>query len=276
MVKRVLQSKVVGTDDTEVKIQDRKIDKKIRKGKMTPYRGDKNNPYNVFVFSPNQTFTRNKEMFANFKGFVQCDAAPGFDAIFEDKSRKEVGCNAHSRRKYFEYLETFPESVGEVLKIYRQIYDVEERAKEKPPGELLRLRQIIAKPLFESLKEKLLAIKKAQVPKSPLAKAADYTLDHWLALTRYLDDPDLNIDNNLTEQTIKDFVLYRKNALFVGSDAGGKAAAICMSIISSAKRNGIEPLSYLKDIFSRINAARTSDLHQFLPDVWLKSQALNS
>jgi transposase len=278
MMKRVLQSKVISTDDTEVKIQDKKIDKKIRKGKMTPYRGDKNNPYVVFDFSPNQRFTRNYQMLENFKGFVQCDAAPGFDVIFEDGQRVEVGCNAHSRRKYFECLETFPNSAGEVLSIYSQIYDVEKWAKENksPPDELLRRRQEIAKPLFEKLQVKLLAIKKAEMPKSPLVKATEYTLEHWSALTRYLEDADLSIDNNLTEQTIKDFVLYRKNALFVGSDAGGKAAAICMSIICSAKRHGVEPVSYLKDIFVRINTTRTGELHQFLPDVWLKSQAANS
>ena len=65
----------------------------------------------------------------------------------------------------------------------------------------------------------------------------------------------------------------RKNFLFVGSDAGGKAAAICLSILASAKRNGVEPWAYLKDIFTHINDVRTSQLDQFLPDVWFKSQS---
>lgn len=278
MVKRVFLSRVIGTDDTEVKIQNRKTDKNIRKGKMTPYLGDKSHPYNIFDFSPNQTFARNKEMLGGFKGFVQCDAAGGFDTIFKDGNCIEVGCNAHGRRKIFDCLAVAPAKVEEVLKIYKDIYAVEARAKESavPPDELLRMRQTESRPLFESLHAKLLEIKSTEVPKSPIALAINYILNHWHALTRFLEDPDLEIDNNRTERTVKDFVLFRKNALFVGSDAGGKAAAICMSITSSAKRNGVEPWAYLKDIFDRINTARTNDLEQFLPDIWLKSQSANS
>jgi hypothetical protein len=130
--------------------------------------------------------------------------------------------------------------------------------------------------LFELLRTKLLEIQITELPKSPFSKAINYILSHWIAMTRYLDDPDLAMDNNCTEQAVKEFVLCRKNALFVGSDAGGKAAAICLSILSSAKRNGVEPSSYLTDIFTRINAARTNELEQFLPDIWLKSQVPNS
>jgi len=257
---RVFQSKVVRTDDTEVKIQDRKTEKNIRRGKMTPYLGDKNNPYTIFDFSPNQSFERNKKMFEGFKGFVQADAAPGLDAIFEDGDRIDVGCNAHGRRRFFECLAVAPTKAEEVLKIYRDIYEVEGNARENnlSPDQLLRLRQEQSKPLFERLKEKLLEMQPDVLPKSPLSDAIGYTLKHWIALTRHLDDPDLAIDNNLTEQTIKDFVLARKNFLFVGSNAGGKAAAICLSILASAKRHGREPWAYLKDIFTRINDTRTS------------------
>lgn len=278
MLKRVFQSKVIGTDDTEVKIQDRKVDKNIRKGKITPYIGDGNNPYNIFDFSPNKSFQRNRDMLATFKGFVQCDASGGFDAFFKDGSCAEVGCNAHARRKIFECLIVAPEKAREIVQLYREIYAIEAQAKESgiPPDKLLKRRQLESKPLFGQLHAKLLEIQSTELPQSPLVKAGEYILRHWIALTRFLDDPDLAIDNNRTEQAIKDFVLFRKNALFVGSDAGGKAAAICMSLISSAKRNAVEPWSYLKDIFDRINSARTSELAQFLPDVWLKSQATNS
>ena len=217
----------------------------------------------------------NKKMFEGFKSFVQADAAPGFDAIFEDGNRIEVGCSAHGRRKFFECLVVAPTKVEEVLKIYRDIYNVEREARDNnlSPDDLLKLRQEKSKPLFETLKAKLLEMQPDVLPKSPLADAIGYTLRHWIALTRHLDDPDLSIDNNLTEQTIKDFVLARKNFLFVGSNAGGKAAAICMSILASAKRSDVEPWTYLKDIFTRINSVRTSQLAQFLPDVWLKAQS---
>lgn len=275
MASQVFRSKVVATDDTEVKVQDRSHGKNIRKAKMTVYVGDTKFPYSIFDFSPNQSFERNKLMFANFKGFVQADAAPGLNTIFEDGRRLEVGCNAHARRKFYECQPVAEQKVKPILELYNDIYKIEAVAKQRGAlaSELLHLRQTASKPLFDQLYQRILELHKTELPKSPLAKAINYNLEHWIALTRFLDDPDLAIDNNMCERTIKDFVLCRKNALFVGSDAGGKAAAICLSLLVSAKRHGIEPWSYLKDIFTRINSVTTNQLHQFLPDVWLKSQS---
>jgi hypothetical protein len=136
------------------------------------------------------------------------------------------------------------------------------------------MRCLFVELVFEQLKNKHLAIRLSELPKSNIALASQYSLQHWDALTRYLDDPDFEIDNNHSERAIKDFVLARKNFLFLGSQSGGNAAAICLSILASAKRNAIEPWHYLEDVFSRINSVRTNQLDQFLPDIWLKSQSL--
>ena len=104
-------------------------------------------------------------------------------------------------------------------------------------------------------------------------KAVAYTLNHWDALVRFLSDPDFEIDNNTCEQTIKSWVLVRKNVLHIGSDAGGKAASIHLSFISSCNRLGIDPLEYLTDIYSRINETKTSELRQLLPDLWVQNRA---
>ena len=109
-------------------------------------------------------------------------------------------------------------------------------------------------------------------PKDPIRDAADYTLKNWLALTRFLKDADIDLDNNASERAIKDFVLMRKNALFVGSDEGGKAAAIHLSLVASAKRIGIDPVAYLTDVLGRINSMKTGDLEQLLPKRWAESQ----
>jgi hypothetical protein len=103
-------------------------------------------------------------------------------------------------------------------------------------------------------------------------EATAYALKHWNALTRFLDNPQIDIDNNASEREIKDFVLARKNFLFAGSDRGGKAAAIHMSLIASCKRVGINPVEYLTDVFTRINSLKTSELHQLLPDRWSEQQ----
>jgi hypothetical protein len=214
-------------------------------------------------------------MFEEYEGYVQADAATGFDALFTDGRRIEIGCNAHARRKFFECPNNNTKA-QEILQIYHDIYVVEALAKEGnlPPDKLLQWRQETSKPLFEQLKNKHLAIRLSELPKSNIALASQYSLQHWDALTRYLDDPDFEIDNNHSERAIKDFVLARKNFLFLGSQSGGNAAAICLSILASAKRNAIEPWHCLEDVFSRINSVRTNQLDQFLPDIWLKSQSL--
>lgn len=276
MKREVLSSKVVKTDDTWVKVQDRSLKSKMRKGKITSYLGDKSHPLSFFDYSPNLSFDKNKETLKDFKGFVQADAANGFDALFaEGSGRTELGCSAHSRRKYWQCAqdEAYEMICGEILEIYRELYKIEKDIRDQDSEKRLAARQGKSKPLTDKLHEKLLGLKDSLNPTNPLMKAVAYTLGHWDALIRYLDDPDFEIDNNACERAIKSWVLVRKNILFVGSDAGGKAAAIHLSFISSCNRLGIDPLEYLTDVYTRINSMKTSELDQLLPDRWARNRA---
>jgi transposase len=266
--REVLKSYVIKTDDTEIKIQDRNHKNKIRKGKMTPYVGDPHHPYTIFDFSPTKSFARNIKMLQEYSGFVQCDAANGFDEIFRSGTKTEVGCNTHSRRRYFEAQLLAPADCQEILDIYTGLYTIEQEIKGKKAEEILRVRQTRSQKLFDQLQTKILPLKNSLNPSNPLMGAVNYTLNHWAALTRYLQDPLLSICNNEAERSIKEFVLCRKNFLFVGSDAGGRAAAIHLSFIASCNRNNIDPVAYLADVLSRINDLKTSDLEQLLPDRW--------
>lgn len=270
LVRHLLQSKVVRTDDTEIKIQDRSNKRKMRRGKMTAYLGDDAHKLTAFDFSPTQSFKRNISFLKDFKGFVQADAANGFDALFTDGTKIEVGCNAHSRRKYFECLVALVETkkCGAILDFYSQLYEIEKRVRDKSPETRLAVRQDESKPLMQELHQTLLPLQGKYNPDHSLTKAVNYTLKHWTALTRFLDNPDLNIDNNDTEQAIKGFVLGRKNFLFAGSNRGGSAAAVHLSFIASCNRNNIDPLEYLTDVFTRINSLKTSELEQLLPNHW--------
>jgi hypothetical protein len=246
----------------------------MRKGKMTPYIGDKNHPYIVFDFSPDQSFNRNKTFFADYSGMVQADAAPGFDAFFKDGSKIEVGCSAHSRRKYWEYLLTCPDDPDcmTVLDIYRDLYLIEDATAKKSPGERLAMRRRKSKPLVKKLRKVLMALQNKFPPTNGLMEAVHYTLNHWLALTRFLKDGDLDIDNNACERAIKAFVLTRKNFLFAGSDEGGRAAAILLSFIATCDMQGINAIEYLSDVFSRINNMKVSELPSLLPNRWAQAQ----
>jgi transposase len=269
--REVLSSKIVQTDDSWIKIQDRILKGKMRKGKMTAYVGDKSHPLNFFDFSPNLSFDQNKKTLKDYKGFVQADAANGFDELFaEESGRTEVGCSAHSRRKYWKCLidDAYEMICGEILGIYKELYKIEKEVRDKDRDLRLTARQEQSKPLVEKLKEKILELKDSLPPTNPLMKAVNYTLNHWDALIRFLDDPDFEIDNNTCERMIKSWVLVRKNAMFCGSDKGGKAAAIHLSFISSCNRLGIDPLEYLTDIYSKINNVNYSELRDLLPDRW--------
>jgi transposase/regulator of replication initiation timing len=271
MTREVRTSSVINTDDSEIKIQDHKIKGRMRKGKMTVYVA-RSLKLTVFDFSPDQTFDRNKTWFKDFVGCVQADAARGFDALFKDIWRTEVGCHAHSRRRYYDCLPIEPKRCKVILDIYEKLYAVERDIKGKTPAERLAARRSRSKPLIKKLHKKVLALKGTLNPTHALMSAVDYTLNHWIALTRFLKNPDLDIDNNSAEQAIKDFVLMRKNSLFVGSDAGGRAAAIHLSFMASCKANNINPVEYLTDVFTRINSMKTSELAQLLPNRWAKSR----
>jgi len=259
--REVLTSQVVQTDDCPVKIQNRKAKGAMRKGKMTVYRGDAEHPAVVFDFSPDLSFQRNNDFLKDFSGFVQADAAAGFDALFKDGTKTEVGCSAHSRRKYFELC-------NDVIEIYGKLYDIERQIKGQTAAHILAIRRRRSKPLTKQLHRKLTELRGTLHPTHPLMEAIEYTLRHWVALHRFLGNPNLEIDNNPAERAIKDFVIARKNFLFVGSDAGGKAMAINLSFIASCKRNEINPVAYLADVFSRINTMKTSELDQLLPHRW--------
>jgi hypothetical protein len=106
------------------------------------------------------------------------------------------------------------------------------------------------------------------LPKSPIGEAINYALNNWTALTRYLDDGILDIDNNEAEQALRGIAVGRKNWLFLGSDRGGRAAVIHYTLIQSAKRHGLDPFACLRDVLLRITTEPDTDLRQLLPDHW--------
>jgi transposase len=268
MKRELLCSSIIKTDDSFIKIQDRKHKNNIRKGKITTYVGDERSRLTMFDFSPDLSFNKNSEFLRDFRGIVQADAAGGFDALFQDGSKTEAGCSAHSRRKYFE--SPFPEHSlrNSVLDIYRDLYNIEREIKDKPPTVRLAVRRRKSKPLVKLLRKTIVHAKAALHPTHELMKAVNYTLKHWIALTRFLKNPEIAIDNNAAERAIKCWVLVRKNSLFSGSDEGARAIAIHLSFIASAKRNGINPVDWYADVLARINNLKTNELEQLLPQNW--------
>ena len=272
----ILKSEIIQTDESGIKIQDRKLKKNIRKGKMVAYRGDAGRPFVSFRFSPDLSFDDNKAFLKDFKGIVQADAARGFDALFKDGSKIEAGCNAHLRRKIFDARELEPELCDKMLDLFTAVYKIEHESRNESQDVRLARRRRKSKHLMKKLRKMLVQAKDFFSPSHLLAEAATYGLNHWHALNRFLKNPRIDPDNNAIEREIKSLVLSRKNFLFSGSNAGAEALAIHLSLVASAKRNGLNPIEYLTDVFARINDLKTSEIRQLLPDQWMPLRKQNT
>ena len=203
-----------------------------------------------------------------WSGTLVCDDYVAYKALFT-KGVKESGCMAHARRKLFELHANHSSLVAaEGLKFFDLLYDVERDVKALNAEERKRIRQEKAKPVADALHKWLLLQRSKVTNGSATAKALDYSLKRWVALTHYLYDGRVPIDNNWCENQIRPIAIGRNNWLFAGSLRGGKRAAAVMSLIQSAKLNGHDPYAYMKDILTRLPTQRNSQIEDLLPHRW--------
>jgi hypothetical protein len=157
-----------------------------------------------------------------------------------------------------------------MLAYIRLLYDVEREARDRRlRGEARRaLRQKNSKPILDDIHAYLQREQSQVLPKSPEGEAISYTLSNWKALTRYCEDGDLEIDNNGAERSLRGVAVGRKNWMFLGSDNGGRTAAVLTSLIATCRRLGVDPFAYLRDIFERISSHPQNRLAELLPNEW--------
>jgi len=274
-LKEVLfQSKVIGTDDTSVKVLDIKLPF-ARTGRIWPYYGDADHPVILYDYTATRERAGPEKFLAGYRGYLQADAYGGYDAFFKDPARGliEVGCWAHARRYFHKALESDRARMGPALLLIAQLYRVEKQARSLAPEDRLGLRQLQFQPILDKLRDYLAEIQTEILPKSPEGRAVRYTLKNWAALTRYCKDGDLQIDNNATERAIRSVAVGRNNWIFFGSDRGGKTAAILRSFVATCQRAGIDPFTWLKDILSRLAGHPINRLAELLPHNWTPVQA---
>ncbi len=154
------------------------------------------------------------------------------------------------------------------MTLIAKLYKIEREAREFEPEARWLRRQQHSKPIVEALHTWLTEQRQKLANADVTAKAIDYSLSNWRALTRYLDDGNVPIDNNAAENAVRPLCVGRKNWLFVGSQQAGERAAVVMSLIESAKLNGHDPWAYLKDVFERLPTLKQRDLAQLLPHNW--------
>lgn len=185
----------------------------------------------------------------------------------------EIGCLAHARRKFFDLHASNKSQVAErALQQIAKVYEIERELKDLAPDERQRIRQVRSKPVLDALHQWMLLTRQKVIDGSATAKALDYSLKRWTALTRFVGDARLPVDNNWIENQIRPIAIGRNNWLFAGSLQAGKRAAAVMSLIQSAKLNGHDPYAYLKDVLTRLPTQRASQIGELLPQRWQPSQ----
>jgi transposase len=242
--------------------------------KMWAYRG-LNVKLNVFDFTVSRHRDGPELFFADYEGTLLGDCWHGFEAITAASQGRilRAACNTHARRK-FEDSTAYPADRKQWLRWYQHLYDIEDRGKVILPEERLALRQCEAKPVWDAMEVWLNEVEQRTsnviLPKSDFAKALQYVRNHFSELRRYLDDARLPMDNNETEQLMKQVALGRKNWLFAGSVLGGERSAGFLTLVSSAHRNDLDVWLYVKDVLEQLLAG-TTDYEPLLPWNWAAS-----
>ena len=170
----------------------------------------------------------------------------------------------------------------EALELFQKLYVVEREIDERfeknqtlTPRDasiVRQIRQAKAKPIADSLYRWLQEKRQLTSKNAGITKAIDYCLKRWMALSRYLDDGNLPIDNNWAENQMRPWALGRKNWLFAGSLRSGQRAAVIMSLVQSARLNGVDPYAYLTDVLKRLPTHKDKDIDELLPHVWQPPQ----
>lgn len=266
---RVLASPLLWTDDTPVRMLDATADGGSQLARFWVYVGDDEHPYSVYDFTTSRKRDGPARFLKDYRGALHADAYGGYDGIVLASGGEivRIACGAHLRRKFIDARSSAPRPCAQMLEWFRQLYDLEDRARELPAADRGALRQQEALPVLSRMKAELDELSQHALPRSSLGKAVTYALNQWPAFGRYLEDGRRTIDNNISERTLRAQALGRKNWLFLGHEEAGPRAAVLFTILAGAKRHRLEPWAYVSDVLLHL-AGETADLAPLLPDRW--------
>ena len=271
----LLQSKVISTDDTPVKVLDRSKDKKIKTGRKWAFLGDEEYPVNLFHYTTGRGRDGPLEFLKGWKGLLQGDCFSGNIAICAAAGTVLAACLAHARRYFIKALLNDRQGCNKALLMFQALYEIERTAKElEIRGDDLKLmREQESVPILSQFHNWLHEQYAFANPKSSFGKALFYCLNNWTSLTQYVTDGDLKIDNNHTEREMKYIAMGKHAWLFFGSDKGARDHAIVLSVLSTCRRHGVEPWAYLKDVIERLTENPSANLEELLPYNWKPKNA---
>jgi transposase len=263
---------VLQMDETTVQVMNEPERRDTQKSYMWLARGGPpDTPVVLYAYRETRASPHIVEFLDGFSGYLQTDGYRGYKTAVKGRNDiVHVGCFAHARRKFFEASKISKKagSAEEGLKWIQKVYAIERelRSRDLKPDVFVEERKQQVLPVLEGF-EAFLLKKADQVPPTTLiGKAVRYTLGEWDHLVRYLDSVHLTPDNNVVENSIRPFVLGRKNWLFSGSPDGAESSCGIYSLIETAKQNGLNPFSYLYQVFEKAPLMNTrEDWDSLLP-----------
>lgn len=270
----VLCSTVMHLDGTSLPVRDREKKGSTRLGALWGYLGDDVAVY-LYTSTGKKIGQRTgeigpEEMLSLRRGYTVVDASNLFEMSFKRSDLIEVGCNMHSRRYFIKALDGNDQRAALPLAAFKKLYKIEDEIQGRPREDKTRIRQEQSKPVYEELISWCGTYQPAEPPSSPLGRAIRYLLNHRIALTRFLDDGIVPIDNGPVERLHRRTAVTRKAFLFAGSDAGAERAAIAYSILGTCALAEVDPVAYLADILPQLarDGIVIRDVHRLMPAEW--------
>jgi transposase len=267
MHRALLERDIVQADETTVQVLKEAGKSPQSKSYLWVYRAGTGPPITLYEYQPTRGGEHPERFLDGFSGYLQSDGYKAYQSLCaKNPELIALGCMAHVRRKFDEAAKAHPNAKANkgsaatrALAMIGKLYAVERRIRDLPPEGRYRVRREKAKPLLDEFHAWLKRTAPRVMPKSLLGEAVSYALNQWPTLTIYLEDGRLEIDNNATERDIRPFVMGRKAWLFSDTPQGARASAMLYSIVCSAKANGLEPYSYLRELFEKLPAIASGD-----------------
>ena len=282
----VMASDLLHADDTPIRVldrsqKDRGLGKGVKQGRIWAYVRDPRPwaetapPGAVYRFAPDWKQEHVQSHLAQTRGILQADGYKGYAKLYEPDPDgtprlQEASCWAHLRRDFHDEWDKTKSAIArEALDRIGALYDIEREINGQPAEIRLAARQKHSAPKVEAFfdwSESQLT----RIPgKGDLARAFRYGLARRASFSLFLTDGRVAIDNNPAERALRPIGIGRKNWLFAGADTGGETLARAMTIIETAKLNGLDPQAYLADVLDRIHDHKINRLDELLPWNWM-------
>jgi len=273
MRKNLLNGTYLQADETTVPVQMHDGRGKNHEAYLWQY--DKPGGETVFDFCLHRGREGPKRFLGNWEGILQTDGYQAYDGVGGPKL-VHVGCWAHARRKFMEAVKVNPQDAAAVTMVMRMdalfLVDRDARNKEISAAGRLAQRRELAQPWIIEIRQQCEKLKGETLPQSALGKAVVYTLNQWPKLVRCLEYEEVELSNNLAENSMRGVALGRKNWLHVGSVKAGPKVAAILSVVESCRRIGAPLKEYFTDVLPGLDRRTLSQVAGLTPARWMAAR----